>query len=93
MSHLSGKDTSHLLDMGFGRQAGGAERWRDLLASPSAEAEAKRLRSATYSGNPLGSEDFAARVRAILKGRNEPARERVGMGQAPGGPALGMIAV
>ena len=64
-AHLSGKDRTHLLDMVFWGQSGGVERWTDLLAGSIGEAEMKRLRQATYSGKPLGTEEFVARAKVI----------------------------
>ena len=60
-AHLSGKDRTHLLDLDFWCQSGGTERWRDLLTGSIGEAEMKRLRQATYSGTPLGTEEFVAK--------------------------------
>ena len=36
-----------------------------MLAGSSGEAEMKRLRQATYSGKPLGTEEFVARAKVI----------------------------
>ena len=71
-AHLSGKDTSHLLDMQFWSASGGAKRWEELLTSPGDEGQLKRLKSATYSGKPLGSKDFVEKVLNELAARNAP---------------------
>jgi putative transposase len=81
-AHLSGKDTSQLLDMQFWSASGGARHWTELLTSPGDEGQLKRLKSATYSGKPLGSKDFMEKVLNELAARqpqeiarNEPGTE------------------
>ena len=49
-AHLSGKDTSHLLDMQFWSASGGAKHWEELLTSPGDLGHLKRLKPVTYSG-------------------------------------------
>ena len=71
-AHLSGKDTSHLLDMHFWRASGEARHWEELLTSPGDESQLKRLKSATYSGKPLGSKDFVEQVLSELASRDAP---------------------
>ena len=71
-AHLSGKDTSHLLHMQFWSASGGAMYWQELLASPGDEGQIKRLKSATYSGKPLGSKDFVEKALSELGARNAP---------------------
>jgi len=50
-AHLSGKDTSHLLDMQFWSYSGGARHWEELLASPGDEGQIKRLKSRHIPAN------------------------------------------
>ena len=69
-AHLSGKDTSHLLDMQFWSASGGARHWAELLASPGDEGQLKRLKLATYSGKPLGSKDFVEKVLSEFSARH-----------------------
>jgi putative transposase len=57
-SHLSGSDASGVLDLDFWRQWGGAEQWRDMLATREDMLELERLRRCTYGGRPCGSEEF-----------------------------------
>ena len=71
-AHLSGKDTSHLLDMQFWGASGGAKHWEELLVVPGDEGQLKRLKSATYSGKPLGSKDFVEKVLIELAARHTP---------------------
>ncbi len=70
-AHLSGSDNSHLLDMAFWQQSGGAQTWQELLNTTATEGETKRLRSATYSGKPLGSEGFVKQAMAALATKME----------------------
>ncbi len=70
-AHLSGSDTSHLLDMAFWQQSGGTQNWQELLNTTATEGETKRLRSATYSGKPLGSEGFVKQAMAALATKME----------------------
>ncbi len=73
-AHLSGRDATLLLDMGLWRHWGGVTAWSDLLASPDSESERKRLRAATYSGQPLGSADFTnKRTASSATGDSAPA--------------------
>jgi putative transposase len=92
-AHLSGKDTSHLLDMQFWSASGGAKHWEELLASPGDEGQLKRLKSATYSGKPLGSEAFAEKVLNELAARHAPEIDRKAPGMAFGSPAGAMAEI
>ena len=62
-AHLGiGGDRFGVLDMDFWAKAGGAAKWREMLAAPDpAEAEDK-LRRATYSGRPFGEAEFLERL-------------------------------
>ena len=85
-AHLSGKDTSHLLDMQFWSASGGAKHWEELLVVPGDEGQLKRLKSATYSGKPLGSKDFVEKVLSELAARHAPEMARKEPGRALGVP-------
>jgi hypothetical protein len=50
--------------MAFWQQSGGAQNWQELLNTTATEGDTKRLRSATYSGKPLGSEGFVKQAMA-----------------------------
>jgi len=69
-AHLSGKDSSGVLDMEFWAREGGANQWASLLTVPGEEAEYKRLRMATYAGNPLGSGEFVEKAKSLLAERS-----------------------
>ena len=60
-AHLSGSDPLGLLDLTFWRAAGGAEQWRQLIEYEEDDTERRRLRRATFAGDPLGSEEFVER--------------------------------
>ena len=85
-AHLSGKDTPHLLDMQFWSSSGGARHWKELLASPGDERQLKRLKLATYSGKPLGSEDFVKKALSDLAARHTPDLDRKKPGSSLGFP-------
>ena len=57
---------SRLLDWGFYEQAGGAERWRSMLAEPEELQAIRRLQQGTFSGRPVGSAEFVARLEKEL---------------------------
>jgi putative transposase len=59
-AHLTGHDEFSLVDLDFWHEAGGADRWRQLLDCPEEEAQRRQLRRATFSGNPLGNAEFIA---------------------------------
>ena len=57
-AHVGGRDASGLLDMGFWRENGGADFWRQLIDGEEDEQVIQGLRKATYSGQPWGSAEF-----------------------------------
>lgn len=57
-AHLSGRDEFGVLDVAFWRTAGGVERWRQLIDCQEDEGARRRLRRATFAGDPLGSAEF-----------------------------------
>ena len=61
VAHLAGQDRLGLLDLNFWREAGGVERWRQLIDSEEDEADRRLLRRATFAGDPLGDADFLDR--------------------------------
>jgi putative transposase len=66
-AHLGGKDLWKGLDMEFWAETGGLGRWASLLAKRDDESELKRLRRATYSGQPCGDGEFRAELLAARK--------------------------
>jgi len=72
-AHLTGADSSGLLDMGWWREQGRGEDWAAELATENPETTTA-LRSCTYAGRPYGSErlvkEMAARFgRCWTRGR------------------------
>jgi putative transposase len=63
-AHLGQAQPLPGLELAFWQDSGGAERWREPLAGPDGEAWLACFRRATYAGNPLGTDQFAARVKA-----------------------------
>ena len=59
-AHLGEHDASHALDLAFWTDYGGAAAWRDLIDCEEDEQQLRKLRRATYAGQPLGSEEFVA---------------------------------
>ena len=92
-AHVSGEDRTHLLDMDFWGQSGGVERWMDLLAGSIVETEMKRLRQATHSGKPLGTEEFVARAKGISEAQTLEGSVRKMPVQAAGWLATPLAAV
>jgi putative transposase len=60
--HLGEPDWRHLLDLNFWKTSERApcnpEEWRQTLVIEEDESERRRIRRATFSGQPLGSEEF-----------------------------------
>jgi putative transposase len=63
-AHCSGQDPWRIADMRFWSESGGVEGWQILLSQADDEADAKALRRATHSGQPLGDEGFVQTLRA-----------------------------
>ena len=60
-AHLLGaRDRSGVLDLGFWQRAGGAATWAELLSGHSSADQITALRKCTYSGRPLGEEQFVS---------------------------------
>jgi hypothetical protein len=57
--------------MAFWQQFGGTQNWQELLNTSATEADTTRLRSATYSGKPLGCEGFVKQAMAALAAKME----------------------
>jgi putative transposase len=57
-AHLDGSDPRDLLDMSFWEEQGGREGWHTLLASPEELLEIRMLQRGTFTGRPLGSDEF-----------------------------------
>jgi putative transposase len=70
---------SGMLDWEFHTSAGGAERWRRLLAEPEEMLAIRRLQRGTFTGRPVGSPEFIARLEKEL-GRPLAARTGPGIG-------------
>jgi len=54
------------LDWQFHADAGGAERWTALLAEPEELAAIRALQRGTFTGRPVGSPEFVARLEEEL---------------------------
>lgn len=61
-AHLTGKDSSRVLDMLFWREIGGVAYWQELLLQDEGEAFRKELRRATYAGQGFGGKEFRAEL-------------------------------
>jgi putative transposase len=57
-AHVSGHDPAAVLDLAFWTEAGGAERWKGLQASPEELIQLRLLRRCTYAGRPFGEDSF-----------------------------------
>ena len=54
--------SSALLDWQFYTNSGGRERWIALLAEPEELAAIRALQRGTFTGRPVGSSEFVARL-------------------------------
>ena len=77
-AHLGANAPSTLLDWQFYTTSGGRERWIALLAEPEELAAIRALQRGTFTGRPVGSPEFVARLEQEL-GRPLAGRE----GQRP----------
>jgi len=81
-AHLGGPDTSRMLAMDEWADGWSWRDWADVLRSGAEEAPA--IREATYSGRPLGSEEFVERLERFLDRRlkrGSPGRPRAEAGR------------
>jgi putative transposase len=65
-AHVGTNAPSTLLDWQFYSNSGGRERWTALLAEPEELAAIRALQRGTFTGRPLGSPDFVARLEQEL---------------------------
>ena len=61
-AHLGANALSTLLDWQFYTTSGGRERWIALLAEPEELAAIRALQLGTFTGRPVGSPEFVARL-------------------------------
>jgi hypothetical protein len=64
--HLGANAPSTLLDWQFYATSGGRERWISLLAEPEKLAAIRALQRGTFTGRPVGSPEFVARLEQEL---------------------------
>jgi len=62
-AHLGQGDPTRMLDLDFWESHGGVKRWSQLIDAEEDGTDLRNLRRATFAGEPLGSEDFAALCR------------------------------
>ena len=65
-AHLGANAPSTLLDWQFYTTSGGRERWIALLAEPEELAAIRALQRGTFTGRPVGSPEFVARLEQEL---------------------------
>jgi putative transposase len=65
-AHLGTNAPSTLLDWQFYTTSGGRERWIALLAEPEELAAIRALQRGTFTGRPVGSPEFVARLEQEL---------------------------
>ncbi len=72
-AHVLGRDPSKFLDMAPWRQEYTADRWHDVLrVGMDEEAFRERLRQATRTGRPFGSEEFVGDLERSTSRRLRP---------------------
>jgi len=65
-AHLGASDRPELLDWDFYTHAGGRERWTGMLAEPEELVAIRSLQRGTFTGRPVGSPEFIARLEQEL---------------------------
>ncbi|HEX4810239.1 MAG TPA: transposase [Bryobacteraceae bacterium] len=73
-AHVAPNPTSSLLDWEFHAHSGGRETWAALLAEPEELLEIRALQRGTFTGRPVGSAEFLARLEQQL-GRRLASRK------------------
>jgi len=58
--------------MSVWREEGGGDGWRALLASPEELVEIRMLQRGTFTGWPVGSDDFVDRLERQFRGVLRP---------------------
>ena len=71
---MEGRDEGGLLDMDLWHEVRGHERWAEMLGRPLPEEVCRAVRAATFSGLPLGSEEFVSRLERQFGRRLRPGR-------------------
>ncbi len=71
-AHLTGHDSRNILDMAFWQDRGAAEDWRSLLATPEELLEVRLLQRGTFTGRPLGNNDFIDQLETQLERKLRP---------------------
>ena len=87
LAHVTGRDTTGLLDMDLWRQRFNGDQWKTFLeAGLDDEGTNDLLRLATRTGRPLGSEEFILRLEALTGKR----LRRQKPGPKPGSARIGV---
>ena len=71
-AHVEASGENGLLDMAEWRRAARRLNWKHELARPEDKTLGQRLRACTWTGRPLGSDKFVARLEARLGRRLRP---------------------
>jgi putative transposase len=74
-AHLGLTDPPEMLDLPFHAEAGGPQRWAALLAEPEELIDIRALQRGTFSGRPLGSDEFVIALEQTL---HRPLRSHQG---------------
>ena len=75
LAHVTGRDTTGLLDMDLWRQRFNGNQWKTFLeAGLEEEGTNDLIRLATRTGRPLGSEEFILRLEALTGRRLRPQK-------------------
>jgi putative transposase len=82
-AHVAGHDREGIVDMGPWRTSYDTERWRDTLRlGVEEEALRERLRQATMTGRPFGSNQFAEQLERTTNRRLRPRRKNKNSGDS-----------
>jgi putative transposase len=74
-AHISGEDSSRLIDMVRWREMTVSTDWKDLLSQLQSQDQLARLRYGISRGRPLGSDSFVSKLEAALGRRLRPLPE------------------
>ncbi len=71
-AHIAADRTAQFLDWQFYENAGGRERWTSLLAEPEELLAIRAIQRGTFTGRPVGSDEFVAKLELDLGRRLAP---------------------
>lgn len=71
-AHISGEDTTGLLNLSYWRQISAQVDWRQALEKVQAKEMVERIRLSTHTGRPLAGDSFISKLEKVLNKRLRP---------------------